>query len=134
MTTPEEAEAKRQSLAEELQKRRNAQVDKYTVAWFQKEMATLHSELLGVTSTVMRQKTDLTAAESRVAKAVARVEQLEQENVLKDATIGELQGRLAALEGRFEDMKVWATKVQRKLRVENDDSANRSGDIDGGQQ
>lgn len=114
MTDPAEAERKRQSIAQELRERRDAVVDKYTVAWLQQQLAAFHQELIGFTRTLLRHGNDITALEGRGTKSDDRIKELETLNKEKDAIIGQLMARVVMLESRVEDMAKWAATKGKK--------------------
>lgn len=119
MTTPEEAEEKRRlTLSEKLKEIRDAQTDKYTVAWLQRELAGLHQEMLGQARSIRLILNDLNVTESRAKKLTERVIELEKLDKEKDEVIGELRARLVAAETRLEEMSRWGTRVERRLPPE----------------
>lgn len=103
------ADDEKPSLASELQQRREAIVDKFTVEWLRQQLATFHKEMAGQTSIMRRLASDLADAEAKVRK-------LEAEAAAKDAAVGELTVRLVALETRVEDMSKWAAKIERERK------------------
>lgn len=99
----------KRSLAADLQQRREAIVDRFTVEWMQQQLAAFHKEMAGQTSIMRRLASDLADAEAKVCK-------LESEAASKDAFVGELNVRLVALETRVEEMSKWAAKIERERK------------------
>ncbi len=120
MTTPEEAEQKRQSVAQALRERREVMCDKYTVQWVQRQLAEIHQEVMGFVRILLRHGNDLLALEGRSSKLEARLKALEEAVAEKDAIIGELRvdnmnlnDIVAKLETRIDDMSRWATEIHK---------------------
>ena len=122
MTTPEEAEQKRQSVAQALRERREVMCDKYTVQWVQRQLAEIHQEVMGFVRILLRHGNDLLALEGRSSKLEARLKALEEAVAEKDAIIGELRvdnmnlnDIVAKLETRIDDMAAWAANKGKSL-------------------
>lgn len=122
MTTPEDAEQKRQSVAQALRERRDVMCDKYTVQWVQRQLAEIHQEIIGAVRTNLRHGNDLFALEGRSSKAEARIKALEESLAERDAMIGELRvdnmnlnELVAQLASRIDDMAAWAATKGKSL-------------------
>ncbi len=110
MTTPEEAEQKRQSVAQALRERRDVMCDKFTVAWVQRQLAEIHQEVMGFVRTLLRHGNDLLALEGRSSKLEARLKALEEAVAEKDAIIGEL---------RVDNMNLNDIVAKLEVRIDN---------------
>ncbi len=110
MTTPEEAEQKRQSVAQALRERRDGMCDKFTVAWVQRQLAEIHQEVMGFVRTLLRHGNDLLALEGRSSKLEARLKALEEAVAEKDAIIGEL---------RVDNMNLNDIVAKLEVRIDN---------------
>lgn len=130
MTTPEEAARKRESIAEELRKRREILCDPYTGEWIQRQLAGVQQELLGNIRLQLRTASDLTAIEGRTANHDQRLQQLEQmrsiigELRIENLALRELAGsleveainlreELTSINSRIADMSRWATEIHK---------------------